>query len=149
MQYRPPPERRDSRMTVVVERGMAGPWRSIASPVSSEAQRPRQAAVVQNTDKTEDPTTRALAAITSSYRRGRAGIIAGQNPPTAGHLGEEVPEDPARPHHSPTVPITHLCRREAVGVPQPLRVGPGGEVATFWSRLVRTRRPAPRGRHAS
>jgi hypothetical protein len=146
-QYRPPPERRDSRMSVAVERRTVSLWPSNASPVSSGPQRPRKAAVVQRTDETEDPATRALAAITSSYRHIRAGIISGHSSPTAGHLGGKSPADLALPTHAPTVPLT-LLSHEPAEVPQPLPPGQGREVATFWSRLVRTRRPTPRGRHS-
>ena len=145
-QCRPPPERRDSRMSVAAEQRTVSLWPLNASPVSSGPRRPRKAAVVQYAEETEVPATRALAAITSSYRRGRAGIISGDAP--AGQVGAEPPADPALPTHFPTVPLTFLSDHKPAEVTHDLPVRQDREVATFWSRLARTRRPAPRGRHS-
>lgn len=109
-------------MSVAVERRTVSLWAADASPLRSGPPHPRQ-----------DPASEALAAITSRYRRGRAGIIAGDAPPT----------------HSPTVPLTLLPKRmPAEVVPGAPAADQADEAATFWSRLVRSRRPAPRGRHS-
>jgi hypothetical protein len=78
-------------------------------------------------------STDPLAAITSRYRRGRAGIIAGDSYP------------PAVPTHLPTVPVALVS-----GSPLPEAAPPASAdgAPTFWSRLVRSRRPTPRGRHS-
>jgi hypothetical protein len=134
-------------MSVAVEHRTVSLWPLNASPVpSGPRRRPLKAAVVQPAAEAENPSTEALAAITSSYRRGRAGIISGDS--SAGQFGAESPADPALPTHFPTVPLTLLSDHKPAEVPQGLPVRQDREVATFWSRLARTRRPAPRGRHA-
>jgi hypothetical protein len=135
-------------MSVAVERHTVSLWPLNASPVSSGPRRPRKAPVAQHTAETEDPATEALAAITSSYRHGRAGIISGDTPPSARQLGEEPPADLALHTHPPTVPLAFLSDPKPAEVPQGPPAAQGREGATFWSRLVRTRRPAPRGRHS-
>jgi hypothetical protein len=117
-------------MSVAVERRTVSLWVVDASPVRSGPRNPGK-----------DPAGEALAAITSSYRNGRDGIIAGDSPPPAGLLGEAPPAD-APPPHFPTVPLAFLPK--PADVLPVLRVDQGREVATFWSRLVRTRG----GRHA-
>jgi hypothetical protein len=129
-------------MSVAVEHHTVSLWPLNGSPLRSG---PQTAAVVRRTGEAENPATEALAAITFRYRHGRAGIISGDSP-TPGQIGEEWPAD--LPTHSPTVPITLLSGHTPPEIPQGIPAGQGREVATFWSRLVRTRRPAPRGRHA-
>jgi hypothetical protein len=135
-------------MSVAVERRTVSLWPVNASPVTSGPRPPRKAAVVRPTAETEDPATEALAAITSSYRHGRAGIISGDSPPSAGQLGEEPSAGLIVPTHSPTVPLGFLSDLKSAEVPQGPPADQGREAATFWSRLARTRRPAPRGRHS-
>lgn len=94
--------------------------------------------MVQRAAEAGDRTTEALAAITSSYRRGRAGIIS----------GEASPSGPTLPTHLPTVPLPFLSHPAPTEVPQSLPADQAGEVPGFWARLVRTRRAASRGRHA-
>jgi hypothetical protein len=132
-------------MSVAVERRTVRLWPLNASPVSSG---PRTAAVAEHPTDAEDQATEALAAITSNYRHGRAGIIFGDSSPSAGQLGEESPAALTPHTHFPTVPLTFLSDRAPAEVPRGLPAGQGGEIATFWSRLVRTRRSAPRGRHS-
>ena len=146
-QYRPPPGRRDSRMSVAVDRRTVSLWPSNASPVSTGL-RPREAALVGQNTETEGAATEALAAITSSYRHGRAGIISGDSSSSAAELGEGSPADLALPTHPPTVPLTFWSGHTRPAVPQGVPAGPDREVATFWSRLLRPRRPASRGRHS-
>ena len=126
-------------MSVAVEHRTVSLWPLNASPVPSGPRRLRKAAVVQPAAETANPSTEALAAITSSYRRGRAGIISGDSSSSA---------NLAAPTHFPTVPLTLLSDHKPAEVPQGLPVRQDREVATFWSRLARTRRPAPRGRHS-
>jgi hypothetical protein len=130
-------------MSVAVEHRTVSLWPLNASPLGSRSGRPYQAAVVQQTAQPPDPATEALAAITSSYRHGRAGIISGAASSSAGQLGESSPSDNGRPTHSPTVPLTFLPRPRPAEAP-----GPPPENTTFWSRLVGTRGPARRGRHS-
>jgi hypothetical protein len=134
-------------MSVTVERRTVSLWPLNASPVTSGPRRPRKAAVVQPTAETKDPAE-ALAAITSSYRDGRAGIISGGASPAAGHLGEASPADPAPPTHFPTVPLDFLSHPTPAAVPLGAPAVEDREATTLWSRLVRTRRSAPRGRHS-
>ena len=135
-------------MSVAAEHRTVSLWPLNASPVSSGPRRPRKAAVVQAAAQTEVPATGALAAITASYRHGRAGIISGDSSPSAGQLGEESAADAPLPTHFPTVPLTFLSDHKPAEVTHDLPVRQDREVATFWSRLARTRRPAPRGRHS-
>ena len=140
-------------MSVSVERRTVSLWPVNASPVRSAPQQPRTAPVVRRTAQREDRATQALAAITSSYRNGRAGIIASDPSPAAQQIGAEPPADPAVPTHFPTVPVAFPTKTEPAGVPHEPSADQAGEAAeateatTLWSRLVRTRRPAPRGRH--
>ena len=143
-------------MSVSVERRTVSLWPVNASPVRSAPQQPRTAPVVRRTAQREDPATQALAAITSSYRNGRAGIIASDPSPAAQQIGAEPPADPAVPTHFPTVPVAFLTKPEPAAVPPEPSADQVSEAAeatefteatTLWSRLVRTRRPAPRGRH--
>jgi hypothetical protein len=134
-------------MTAAVEHRTVSLWPLNASPVGSTPRRPRKAAVDQHTAGAEDRAAEALAAITSSYRHGRAGIISGDSSAPAGQLGERSPADLGRPPHAPTVPLPFLSDLRPAEVPQSRSPDPGSEDTTFWSRLVRTRRPAPRGRH--
>lgn len=142
-------------MSVAVAHRTVRLWPAGASPLRSvppdRSEKPTSgdpdAADQTSEDQTsEDQTSDAvasemLAAITSTYRRGRAGIIAGDLPPT----------------HSPTVPLGLLPTRAStqvvahvVGqvVADGLAADPDDGTPTFWSRLVRSRRPAPRGRHS-
>jgi hypothetical protein len=121
-------------MSVAVQRQTVSLWPLNASPVNRLPRPPRRAA--------QDPATAALAAITSSYRHGRAGIIAGDSP--AGQLGEQSRADLAVASHLPTVPVAFLTNPEPAEAP----AAESTEATTLWSRLVRTRRPAPRGRHS-
>jgi hypothetical protein len=108
-------------MSVAVERRTVSLWVVDESPLRSGPRRPVKA-----------PAADALAAITSSYRRGRAGIIAGAS----------SQEEASPPTHFPTVPVPFVPRPTVF-----LPAVPGDrsrETTTFWSRLVRTRR----GRHA-
>jgi hypothetical protein len=146
-EYRPAPERRDSRMSVAVEHRTVDLWPSNASPVSSRPRRPHKAAVVTHSVDNENPATEALAAITTSYRHGRADIISGDSSPSAGRLSRESPADLPPATYSPTVPLAFLSDHKPAEVPQDLPGGQGREAATFWSRLVRRRRPEPGGRH--
>jgi hypothetical protein len=134
-------------MSVAVERRTVALWPVNASPVSSGPQRPRKLAVVPPPGRTDVPAAGPLAAITSSYRDGRAGIISGDSSPSAGQLAEESPADLARATHA-TVPLGFLAKPKPPEAPQDLAADQGGEATTLWSRLVRARRPAPRGRHA-
>ena len=140
-------------MSVSVERRTVSLWPVNASPVRSAPQQPRTAPVVRRTAQREDRATQALAAITSSYRNGRAGIIASDPSPAAQQIGAEPPADPAVPTHFPTVPVAFLTKTEPAEVPhepsadQVSEAAEVSEATTLWSRLVRTRRPAPRGRH--
>jgi hypothetical protein len=138
-------------MSVAAERRTVSLWPSNASPVSGGPQRPRQAAVVQHTGETEEPVTQALAlaAITSSYRLGRAGIISGDPSPSSGQVGEVSSADLAAATRSPRFRLRHLNDHEPAEGGQAPPASEGHEATTFWSRLLRTRRPAPRGRHAS
>ena len=125
-------------MSVAVERRTVRLWPVDASPLSSLPARPRK-----------DPATEALAAITSRYRRGREGIIAGDSSPSTGQLGETAPAHDAPPTHFATVPLAFLPKRMPTEVvPEGLQEVQADEAPTFWSRLVRSRRPAPRGRHS-
>ena len=135
-------------MSVAVEHRTVSLWPLNAPPVHGGPRRPGRAAVVQPAAETEAPATGALAAITANYRQGRAGIISGDSSPSAGQLGEESPADPALPTHLPTVPLTFLSDHKPAEVPPSFPVRQDREVAAFWSRLARTRRPAPRGRHS-
>jgi hypothetical protein len=140
-------------MSVSVERRTVSLWPVNASPVRSAPQHPRTAPLVRRTAQREDPATQALAAITSSYRNGRAGIIASDPSPAAQQIGAEPPADPPVPTHFPTVPVAFLTKPEPAEIPPEPPADQAGEAAeateatTLWSRLVRTRRPAPRGRH--
>ena len=116
--YRPPPERRGPRMNVAVERRTVSLWPTNASPLSRAPGAPRTPTVVQPTAGTDDPATGALAAITSSYRQGRAGIISGDSSPSAGQLAEASPAAPAPPVHFPTVPLGFLSTPEPAEVPR-------------------------------
>ena len=136
-------------MSVSVERRTVSLWPMNASPVSSGPQQPRTTPVVGRSAPREDSATDALAAITSSYRNGRAGIIASDPSPSAGQVGAEPPADHAVPTHFPTIPVAFLSNPKPVEVPQELPADQVGEATTLWSRLVRSRRPAPRGRHRS
>jgi hypothetical protein len=78
----------------------------------------------------KDPSTDPLAAITSRYRRGRAGIIAGETPPVVAT-------------HLPTVPVAVLPSAAPPPAPPPVAAG---ETPTFWARFGRSRR---RGRHSA
>jgi hypothetical protein len=135
-------------MSVAVDRRTVNLWPLNASPVSSGPRRPRQPAVAPHPAETEDLATEALAAITSSYRHGRAGIISGNASTSARQHGEEPPAGPALPTHLPTVPLAFLSDLKPAEVPPGPPADQDREAATFWSRLVRTRRPAPRGRHS-
>jgi hypothetical protein len=117
--------------SVAVERRTVSLWAVDESPVRRD---PRRSA--------KDPAGDALAAITSSYRHGRDGIIAGDSPPPARPLDQASPADASPPTFFPTVPVAFLPK--PAEVPGALAVDGGREVPTFWSRLVRTRR----GRHA-
>jgi hypothetical protein len=147
-QYRPPNGRLDSGVSVAVERRTVSLWPVDGSPVGSRSPRPDGAAPAQHTAETEDPATEALAAITSSYRHGRAGIISGETSPSPGQRAAESPTAPALPVHLPTVPLAFLPDRTPAEVAPSVPADEDREVATFWSRLGRTRRPAPRGRHS-
>jgi hypothetical protein len=113
-------------MSVALERRTVSLWAVDESPLRTG---PRRGA--------HDPSVAALAAITSSYRNGRAGIIAGDAVDAARSAG---PISEPSPTHLPTVPVPF--------VPKPvlpaLRADEGLETRTFWSRLGRSRR----GRHA-
>jgi hypothetical protein len=135
-------------MSVAVERRTVSLWPLNASPVPSGPRRPGKAAGVHHPAETEDLATEALAAITSSYRHGRAGIISGDSAPAPGQLGEEPSAGLAMTTHSPTVPLAFLSAPKPAEVPQGRPVDQDRDAATFWSRLVRTRRPAARGRHS-
>jgi hypothetical protein len=132
-------------MSVAVERRTVSLWPLNAPPVNEG---PRQTAVVRNTVATDDPGTEVLAAITSNYRRGRAGIISGDSARSAGQSGAEPPSGPAEPTHLPTVPPSFVSGpRPAELLPSPPADQPA-DTATFWSRLV-GKRPSARGRHAA
>jgi hypothetical protein len=135
-------------MSVAVEHRTVSLWPLNASPVSSGPRPPRKAPGVQNPADDVNPEAQALAAITTSYRHGRAEIISGESSPSPGQPSEKSPAGLAASTHFPTVPLAFLSDRKPAEVPQNLPGDQGGEVATFWSRLVRTGRPAPRGRHS-
>jgi hypothetical protein len=118
-------------MSLAVERRTVSLWAVDESPLRSGPRRPAKA-----------PAGDALAAITSSYRHGRDGIIAGDSPRPARPLHQAPPADASPPTFFPTVPVAFLPK--PAEVPGALSVDGGREVPTFWSRLVRTRR----GRHA-
>jgi len=146
--YVPPAERRDPRMSLAVERRTVSLWLVDESPVTSGPRRPSKPAAVQPTADTKDPAREALAAITSSYRDGRAGIISGDGSPSTGRPGEDPSADPAPPTHFPTVPLDFLSSPKPAAVPAVPPAVEDPEATTLWSRIVRTRRPAPRGRHS-
>jgi len=136
-------------MSLAVEHCTVSLWPLNASPVSGVPLRPRKSAGVQHTPDDENPATRALAAITTGYRHGRADIISGGSSPSTGQGSEELPTDLAPAGHYPTVPVAFLSAQKPAEAPQNLPGDPAGkEATTLWSRLVRTGRPAPRGRHS-
>jgi len=100
-------------------------WPINASPLGTGPSRARM-----------DTATDSLATITSRYRSGRAGIIAGDSSPAA-----------SPPHH-PTVPVAFVSGSVLPEVPPPPAAEQDDQDSSFWSRLVRSRRPAPRGRHS-
>jgi len=130
-------------MSAPVEHRTVNLWPLNASTVRGGARRPRKAAVVP--DSTE---TVALAAITSHYRAGRADIISGDSSASAPALAEQSSADHGLLIHPPTVPLAFLSDQQRAEILQGLPAGQGREVATFWSRIARTLRPAPPGRHS-
>jgi hypothetical protein len=110
-------------MSVAVEHRTVSLWPTNGSPVRSTPPLPRQ-----------DRATDALAAITSRYRRGRAGIIAGDAAPVS-----------SPPVSSPTVPVAYVPPRAPTAATP---ADQDDDAPTFWSRHVRSRRPTPRGRHS-
>lgn len=124
-------------MSVAVERRTVSLWPVNASPLRSAPAQPRT-----------DLAAEALAAITSRYRQGRAGIISGRIAPSTVAPGDQAPADLAGPTAFPTVPLGFLSKPEPTAASSELPDEQGAEAATLWSRLVRTRRPAPRGRHS-
>jgi hypothetical protein len=122
-------------------------WPVAASPKSSGSGQAGDAKVAEATAKTGDPATEALAAITSSYQHGREGIISGQSPPSVGQHGENPQPDLALAH-PPTVPLTLVSNPKPAEPAQAPPTGQPRALANFWSRLVWTRRSAPRGRHS-
>jgi hypothetical protein len=119
-------------MSVAVEHRTVSLWPVNASPVDSGRRQP----------------TGALAAIMAGYRHDRAGIISGDPSTATGQLGEESPAAPALLTHPPTVPLVLRSDPAPAEVPAGLP-DQGREATTLWARLVRTGRPAPRGRHSA
>jgi hypothetical protein len=135
-------------VSVAVQRSTVSLWPMNSPPVSSAPRPPRPAAPVPRTAETEKPVTEVLAAITSRYRDGRAGIISGVPSPAAEQLGEEPPADLAPSTHFPTVPLAFLSSSPPAAIPEVLPAADVPEVSSLWSRLVRAGRSTPRGRHS-
>ena len=115
-------------MSVAVEHRTVSLWPTNGSPVRSTPPVPRQ-----------DRGAEGLAAITLRYRRGRAGIIAGDAAPVS------APPVSSPPVSSPTVPVAFVPPRTPTAAPP---ADQDDDAPTFWSRLVGSRRPTPRGRHS-
>jgi len=122
-------------------------WPVATSLQRSGAGRARDPQIAEPTSRTDDPTTAALAAITSSYQHGREGIISGDASPPPGRHGDTAQPDCALDAHHPTVPLTLVSDLKRAESPQDPPTDERRDMATFWSRL-RTRAHAPRGQHS-
>ena len=120
-------------MRAPVEHRTVSLWPSAASPLANRPQRLRGEQPAAPAADADDPAAEALAAITSRYRDGRAGIISGEPLLSAGPPSEEAPADPPPPVHLPTVPVAFLPQpTEAAPAPQVLPADQAREVAGFW-----------------